>query len=171
MTAFKSLLPTELDRAAFVQHFGGVYEHCPWIAEQVWDSGLDAGHNSLEGLQTALRAFVENAGYEPQLALLRAHPDLAGTLAVSGNLTEESTNEQASAGLNACTQEEFETFQNLNAAYREKFGFPYILAVKGRKRAEILENFKSRVAFDPFDEFTEALSQVHQIAFLRLSEL
>ena len=160
-----------MDRESFVQVFGGVYEHSQWIAEQVWDGGLDASHSTINGLQRAMQAVIEEAGHEPQLALLRAHPDLAGKLAVSGKLTKESTGEQASAGLDECTQEEFEAFQTLNARYKEKFGFPYILAVKGRHRSEILKNFTKRVELDAVDEFSEALSQVHQIALLRLSDL
>lgn len=160
-----------MDRDLFVQIFGGVYEHSRWIAEHIYDIGLDASHDTPFGLQQAMKAAVEDAGYEPQLALLRAHPDLAGKLAVSGKLTKESSGEQASAGLDECTQDEFEAFQSLNLAYKDKFGFPYILAVKGRHRSEILENFKKRVEFDAVEEFDEALSQVHQIALLRLNEL
>lgn len=160
-----------MDRDLFVQIFGGVYEHSRWIAEHIYDIGLDACHDTPFGLQQAMKAAVEDAGYEPQLALLRAHPDLAGKLAVSGKLTKESSGEQASAGLDECTQDEFEAFQSLNLAYKDKFGFPYILAVKGRHRSEILENFKRRVEFDAVEEFDEALSQVQQIALLRLNEL
>lgn len=171
MTPFKHNIPTALDRDAFIATFGGVYEHSDWIAEQVWDSGLDPSHNTVEGLQAAMKEVIEIAGHGPQLALLRAHPDLAGKLAVSGKLTAESTGEQASAGLDQCSPEEFEAFQSLNTAYKDKFGFPFILAVKGRNRAEILENFRARVELDPVDEFAEALSQVHQIARLRLGDL
>lgn len=171
MTAFKTQQPTDFDRDRFIETFGGVYEHSSWIAEQVWDSGLDSSHNSVEGLQNAMIEAIEGGGYDPKLALLCAHPDLAGKLAVSGNLTEESTGEQSSAGLDQCSPDEFAAFQSLNTRYKEKFGFPFILAVKGRSRAEILENFHHRVELDPLDEFEEAMSQVHQIARLRLNDL
>lgn len=171
MTDFKTNRPSELERDPFIKYFGGVYEHSSWIAEQLWDGGLAPIHNTIEGLQAAMMEVIEGAGFEPQLALLRAHPDLAGKLAVSGNLTKESTGEQASAGLDQCSPDEFAAFQSLNNRYKEKFGFPFILAVKGRSREEILENFKDRVDRDPLDEFEEALSQVHQIARLRLNDL
>jgi len=103
--------------------------------------------------------------------LLRAHPDLAGKLAISGELTADSTSEQASAQLDKCTPEEFAEFQSLNDRYKEAFGFPYILAVRGRNRQEILENFRSRVDNTPDTEFAEALKQVHRIALLRIEAL
>lgn len=171
MPLFKTQTPTDLSREQFIAVFGGVYEHSQWVAEQVWDSGIDASHNEIKALHRAMMAVVNEAGHSPQLALLCAHPDLAGKLAVSGKLTAESTNEQSSAGLDQCSPEELEAFQTLNDRYKEKFGFPFILAVKGRTRAEILENFRARVELDPDDEFNEALSQVHQIALLRLSSL
>jgi len=102
------------------------------------------------------------------MALLRAHPDLAGKLAKSGELTAESTAEQAGAGIDQCTDEEFSEFTHLNNEYREKFNFPFILAVKGRHRTEILEVFRTRVSNEVAAEFREALNQVHQIAKLRL---
>jgi len=171
MPPFKTQTPTDLSRGHFIDIFGGVYEHSQWIVEQAWDTGLDPRHNSIEGLHSTLKAIVDEAGYAPQLALLRAHPDLAGKLAVSGELTNESTGEQASAGLDQCSEQEFKAFQSNNTKYKEKFGFPYILAVKGRNRAEILENFSHRVDLDVADEFEVAVSQVHQIALLRLSDL
>jgi OHCU decarboxylase len=114
---------------------------------------------------------VETVGRDRQLALLRAHPDLAGRLAVAGGLTASSSAEQASAGLDRCTPAEFARFQALNAAYREKFGFPFIMAVRGRSRTEILAAFERRVANDAETEFATALAEVHKIALLRLREL
>ena len=105
------------------------------------------------------------------MGVLRAHPDLAGKLAQSGALTEESTSEQAGAGLDQCSAAEFKEFTDLNTIYREKFGFPFILAVKGRHRTEILQNFRDRVPNDIATEFREALNQVHQIAKMRLEAL
>ena len=160
-----------MSRADFVAVFGPVYEHSPWIAEQAWDAGLGEHHNSAEGLHRMLAAIVNAAGQPPQLALLRAHPDLAGTLAVQGELTVQSTSEQAGAGLDQCSAEEFAEFQGLNDRYKSGFGFPYILAVSGRGRVEILENFRSRIDNSAEDEFAEALTQVHRIALIRLNQI
>lgn len=156
-------------RAAFINTFGGIYEHSPWVAETVFDSGhQDAGPMELIG---PMRTVVEAAGPDLQMTLLCAHPDLAGKLAKSGVLTAESTSEQASAGLDQCTKAEFQEFTGLNDRYKTRFGFPYILAVRGRKRSEILDNFRSRVDNDIATEFREALNQVHQIARLRLETM
>jgi 2-oxo-4-hydroxy-4-carboxy-5-ureidoimidazoline decarboxylase len=118
-----------------------------------------------------LAAIVDAAPRDRQLALLRAHPDLAGRLAVRGALTAESTAEQASAGLDRCTPEEFQRFTALNEVYKRKFPFPFIMAVKGRSRAEILEAFERRILNDEESEFRTALAEVHKIALLRLRDL
>ena len=162
---------SQMNRDDFVATFRGVYEHSDWIAELVWDGGLTKAEDTATGLQAAMADVVSAAGYEPQLSLLRAHPDLAGKLAVRGDLTDESTSEQKSAGLDRCSTEEFDELQALNTRYRSTFNFPYILAVKGRNVSEILENFRSRVNNDVEIEFQEALNQVHQIALLRLETL
>jgi len=161
----------QMNRAEFIETFGDIYEHSDWIAKQAWDRGLTRAEDTVSGLQAAMADVVETAGPEPQLALLRAHPDLAGKLAVRGELTEKSTAEQTSAGLDKCTNEEFDQLQALNARYKSAFGFPYILAVKGRNVPEILEDLRSRVDNDPDIEFQEALRQVHQIAKLRLEAI
>ncbi len=155
------------NKPAYLRRFGGVYEHSEWVAEKAFDMGPPAP----EDLPAVMRQIVEDAGQEAQLALLRAHPDLAGKLAKSGALTAESTSEQASAGLDQCSEAEFAEFTALNARYKARFGFPYILAVRGRSRVEILENFRSRVDNAPEVEFREALDQVHQIAALRFEAL
>jgi 2-oxo-4-hydroxy-4-carboxy-5-ureidoimidazoline decarboxylase len=156
----------KMDLETFLSRYGGVYEHSPWIAEACFGTGLKA-----DTLSRAMRQQVEEAGKDKQLALLRAHPDLAGKLAVQGGLTDESTSEQAGAGLDQCTADEYARFQALNTEYQEKFQFPFILAVKGFGRAEILEIFETRVHNAYVKEFREALDQVHRIAYLRLSEL
>ena len=156
------------DRAGFISLYGGIYEHSPWVAETLFDNGAAASPLENTG---PMAAIVESAPLEMQMTLLRAHPDLAGKLAKSGTLTVESTSEQASAGLDQCSQEEFEEFTALNTRYRDNFGFPFILAVRGRNRHEILENFRTRVNNDTATEFREALDQVHQIARLRLEAL
>ena len=151
--------------------YGRVYEHSPWIVEAAWSLGLKPQHDTVEGLHEALAAVVDVASYERQLALLNAHPDLAGRLAVREELTAESTSEQASAGLDKCTPEEFRRFTELNEAYKRKFPFPFIMAVKGKSRAEILEAFERRIHHDEAVEFQTALTEVHRIALLRLRAL
>ncbi len=163
--------PSEMNRAGFAKTFGGVYECSSWIAEQVYDTGLTALEDSAGGLSQAMVEVVEQAGHEPQLALLKAHPDLAGRLAVRGELTSESTAEQSAAGLGQCTPEQYAAFRRLNERYTQKFGFPFILAVRGYDRDGILECFQSRVDNEVDVEFDEALIQVHRIARLRLEAL
>jgi OHCU decarboxylase len=164
-------MPSHMTQEDFMDVFGGVYEHTPWIAEAVYAAGLTGSQDTVAGLHDSLRTNVDDADDEKKLALLRAHPDLAGKLAISGELTADSTSEQASAQLDKCTPEEFAEFQSLNDRYKEAFGFPYILAVRGRDRQEILENFRSRVDNTPDTEFAEALKQVHRIALLRIEAL
>ncbi|MEC4593904.1 MULTISPECIES: 2-oxo-4-hydroxy-4-carboxy-5-ureidoimidazoline decarboxylase [Nitrospirillum] len=158
-------------REAFVARFGGVFEHSPWIAEAAWDAGLPADARTAQGLHAALVTQFRAAERERRLGVLLAHPDLAGRLAVRGELTADSTAEQASAGLDKCTPEEYARFQELNDAYKARFGFPFILAVRGLTRAEILENFEARVGNDTETEFATATAQVERIALLRLKEM
>jgi OHCU decarboxylase len=169
MSRFVKDPPGGLDRDGFLARYGGVYEHSPWIAAAVWEAGDTA--DVVAELAAAMAARVEAADEEVQLALLHAHPDLAGKLAVRGELTPESTAEQAGAGLDRCSAEEFAEFQRLNEAYKARFGFPFILAVKGLRRADILAAFRRRVGNDRTAEFREALDQVHRIARLRLEAL
>ena len=164
-------MPSHMTQEDFMDVFGGVYEHTPWIAEAVYAAGLTGSQDTVAGLHDYLRTNVDDADDEKKLALLRAHPDLAGKLAISGELTADSTSEQASAQLDKCTPEEFAEFQSLNDRYKEAFGFPYILAVRGRNRQAILENFRSRVDNTPDTEFAEALKQFHRIALLRIEAL
>ncbi|ORE93484.1 hypothetical protein ATO13_12441 [Stappia sp. 22II-S9-Z10] len=153
-------------REAFVTRYGGVYEHSPWVAERAWDGGIaEAGD-----VVPVLARVVERAGHEAQLALLRAHPDLAGKLGV-GELTPESAQEQAGAGLDQCSAEEFAEFTALNARYEARFGFPFIIAVRGLDRAGILAAFRARVEGTPEAEFRTALNQVHRIAALRVAAM
>jgi OHCU decarboxylase len=163
--------PGTLDRAQFVALYGRVYEHSPWIAETAWSAGLAPACDTVEGLHQALAEIVDAAPRERQLALLCAHPDLAGRLAVRGELTAESTSEQASAGLDKCTPVEFQRFTDLNDTYKRKFPFPFIMAVKGKARAEILDAFERRIRNDENTEFRTALVEVHKIALLRLRDL
>jgi 2-oxo-4-hydroxy-4-carboxy-5-ureidoimidazoline decarboxylase len=163
--------PSGLDRLQFVGLYGRVYEHSPWIAEVAWSAGLTQQHDTVEGLHEALAAIVDAAPHARQLALLNAHPDLAGRLAVRGELTAESSSEQASAGLDKCSPDEFRRFTELNETYKGKFQFPFIMAVKGKSRAEILDAFERRVHHSEEVEFQTALAEVHKIALLRLRDL
>lgn len=163
--------PGTMDRRRFVEVFGRIYEHSPWIAEAVFDAGLAAEHDTVAGLHRAMAETVLRAPEARQLALLCAHPDLAGKLAMRGEITAESTGEQASAGLDRCTPAEFQRFSQLNEAYKLKFGFPFIMAVKGRSRGEILAAFEKRSGNSRAVELQTAVAQVNEIARLRLQDL
>lgn len=164
-------LPITLDRASFVATYGHVFEHSPWIAEAAWDAGLPADADTAEGLHRALCAALAPAPAERKLDLIQAHPDLAGKLAQAGRLTAESTSEQASAGLDRLTDTERATFTRLNDAYQARFGFPFIIAVKGLSKADILAAFERRLNNDRETELATALTQVERIALLRLRDL
>src|SRR5205823_5310745 len=131
-----------LDVRRFVATLGGVFEHSPWVAERAYAS---RPFESIDALHRAMVETVQRASEAEQLALLRAHPELAGKAAIAGELTAESTNEQASAGLGACTPEELAQIDELNRRYNERFGFPFILAVRGLDRRRILNEFARRV--------------------------
>ncbi|ODV44137.1 OHCU decarboxylase [Cupriavidus sp. UYMMa02A] len=154
--------------ADFVQVLGGLYEHSPWFAETAAAQRPFANVAELAG---ALRAAVDAAGTEAQIKLVRAHPELAGKAAVRGELTAESTREQSGAGLNLCTPEEFERLQSLNADYNRKFGFPFILAVRGYDRAGIINEFARRIGNTPEVELQTCINQIHRIAQFRLDDL
>lgn len=153
----------------FIARYAGVYEHSPWVAERVAE--LAADDADTERLAALMADCVDNASTELQLELIRAHPDLAGRAQVAGELTADSALEQASAGLEQCTPEEFERFQSLNTAYREKFGFPFVMAVRDCDRAEILDTFAARLQNDYDLEFETALVEIHKIARLRLDAM
>lgn len=163
--------PSEMDRAAFVESFGGVFEHSPWIAEAAHALELGPAHDTAIGVHSALARVFRSAPEERRLEVLKAHPDLAGRLAQARRLTAESTAEQASAGLDALTDEERERFEKLNTAYMEKHGFPFIIAVRDHDKAGILAAFERRLANDRETEFAEACRQVERIAELRLRDL
>jgi OHCU decarboxylase len=153
-----------LDYSAFCAAVGHVYEDTPWVAERAWSERPCA---SLDQLCDAMEAAVLNASREEQIALLRAHPDL-GTRARIG---DASTREQAGAGLDRLTPEEHSRLLRLNAEYKQKFGFPFLYAVKGSGKHQILTALESRLASTPEAEFTEALQQVFRIARFRLEEI
>jgi 2-oxo-4-hydroxy-4-carboxy-5-ureidoimidazoline decarboxylase len=153
----------------FVHKFGGIYEHSPWVAEEA--EAVVAGSAELETIATVMADCVDNASVEKQLELIRAHPDLAGRAQIAGELTVESTDEQSSAGLDQCSTEEYKRFQSLNQAYHDKFGFPFVMAVRDSTRAEILDAFGDRLENDPDTEFETALAEIHKIARLRLEAM
>ncbi|PQO99936.1 OHCU decarboxylase [Massilia phosphatilytica] len=160
------------DEAGFTALLDGVYEHSPWIAARAWAKRPFA---TLAQLKRGLVEAVRDASREEQLGLIRAHPELAGKAMVSKSLTAESTNEQNKAGLTNCTPEEFAKIQQLNADYNARFGFPFILAVRGPRgaglqKAEIIATFARRLANGPDFEFAEALRNIHRIAEIRLDD-
>jgi allantoate deiminase/N-carbamoyl-L-amino-acid hydrolase len=167
---------TDLNRCtpdAFAAALHGIYEHSPWIAERAASS---RPFPSLAALKLALQDVVAKASAGEQLALLRAHPELAGKAAIAGELTRESSGEQAGAGLDQCTPAEYDRLHRLNAEYNSRFGFPFILAVRGPtgrglSRHEIIATFTRRLANQRGDELAEALRQVHRIAEIRLGDL
>ncbi|MCA3439200.1 MAG: allantoinase PuuE [Rhodobacter sp.] len=163
--------PSLMDRATFVARFGGVFEHSPWVAERAFALELGPAHDSAMGLHNALCRVFRSAPAGDRLGVLTAHPDLAGKLAQAKRLTADSSREQASAGLDALTDAERETFQRLNAAYVARHGFPFIIAVRDNTKASILAAFETRLANDQATEFATACAQVERIAALRLKDM
>ena len=171
MSAFKTLKPSTLSRDEFVAAFADIYEHSPWVAEKAYDLGLDASVDQIDTLHQRMSDLLLSADHARQLALINAHPDLAGKAAVQGQLTAASTEEQAGAGIHQCTNEEFARFVKLNEAYKAKFKFPFIMAVKGSDRHQILAAFETRI-HNPTDvEFKCALAEINKIALFRLLQL
>jgi len=158
----------QLSQDEFVALLGGIFEHSPWVAQSVAGQRPFA---SIAALHQAMVACIQAAGREAQLTLIRAHPELAGKAAVRGELTAESTSEQAGAGLNLCSPEEFARLTDLNQRYNEKFGFPFILAVRGYDRAGIIAVFARRLENDVEQEINECLTQIYKIGQLRLNEI
>jgi 2-oxo-4-hydroxy-4-carboxy-5-ureidoimidazoline decarboxylase len=157
-----------LDRAEFRRVLGGVFEQSPWVAERAFDAGPFA---TVDALHAAMVDVVHRASREEQLALIRAHPDLAGKAARAGAMSAASVAEQASAGLDRLTDHDFARLERLNAAYREKFGFPFIIAVRRHDTHAILAAFEARLRHGVDDEMQAALAQIAEIARLRLDAL
>ncbi|MFN4168830.1 MAG: 2-oxo-4-hydroxy-4-carboxy-5-ureidoimidazoline decarboxylase [Pannonibacter phragmitetus] len=156
-----------LDHEAFMAAFADVAEHSPWVAEDAFAAGPFVRREDLIG---AFEAAMRAASHEQQLALIRAHPDLAGRAAIAGDIAEDSRKEQAGAGLDRLTAEEFAQFTTLNDAYRTRFGFPFIFAVKGATKHMILDAFKARLGNSPQAEFETALAQIARIFRFRLED-
>ncbi len=157
-----------LGRESFVAAFGDVFEHSPWVAEAAWERGP---FGSLEELHAAMVKVLSEAGEEKQLALIRAHPDLAGKAAIRGELTTASSEEQARSGLASLTPDEFARFQQLNDAYKARFGFPFIMAVRHSNKAAILNGFEERLPNTREAEMEQALAEIGKIARFRLEAM
>ena len=156
------------DRATFVERYGPLFEHSPWVAEAAWDNGPFHDREALaRGLENAMYA----APRDRQLALIRAHPDLAGRAAVEGSLTASSQREQAAAGLDRLTPQEYETFTRTNTAYRERFGFPFVVCAREHSKDSILRTAAERLDHEPEQEIDVALGEIAKIARLRLEDL
>ncbi len=163
--------PSRLSESDFVARFGGVFEHSEWIAKRAFAGELSVANDTAIGLAAALTSVFREATPQERLGVLNAHPDLAGKLAQAKRLTESSTSEQASAGLDALTDAERARFTELNSAYVAKFGFPFIIAVRGRSKDDILAAFETRIGNDRDSELETACRQVERIALLRLKDM
>lgn len=157
-----------LSQDEFTNLLGDVFEHSAWVAQEAW---LRRPFTNDLDLHKAMCAAVARAGLEPQLRLIRAHPQLAGKAAVRGELTDASTREQRGAGLDQCSPEEFASLTALNEAYQAKFGFPFILAVRGHTRQSIIDNMATRLDRPHDEEVAEALRQIERIAAFRLADM
>ncbi|MGH8727417.1 MAG: 2-oxo-4-hydroxy-4-carboxy-5-ureidoimidazoline decarboxylase [Burkholderiales bacterium] len=158
----------QMDRAAFVQALGHTFEHSPWIAERAWDA---RPFESIAELHQAMAKVVKSAPRDKQLALLNAHPDLAGKEAQTGTMTDDSVVEQKSAGLNALTKEEMARITRLNSEYKAKHGFPFIACVRHYSKEGIFYEFERRVGNDSETELRTDLEQIFAITKLRLNAL
>lgn len=159
--------PQADEREHFLHRFGGVFEHSPWVAEGAYESGARLGWD-IDQLHQTMCAVINNAGHEQQLALINIHPDLAGKLALADDLTESSREEQSSAGLNRLNLDEFARFTALNNAYKARFGFVFIMAVRGKSKDDILSAFEARLLNDQDHEFRTALGEIAKITRMRL---
>ena len=162
-------VPSRLPRALFLERFGDIFEHSPGIVEATHRAGLTAENDTANGLHRALVAQMRTIPREAKIALIKAHPDLAGKLAQARQMTTDSITEQDSAGLDRLTAEELARFTALNDAYKARFGFPFIMAVKGRTKAEVIAGFEARLKNDAAQEFDAALAQIERIVGLRLA--
>ncbi|MEQ8335348.1 2-oxo-4-hydroxy-4-carboxy-5-ureidoimidazoline decarboxylase [Nisaea sp.] len=160
-----------MTRERFVACFGGIFENSPWIAEQAFNLERGPAHDTATGLHSVLTRIFRSASEAERLGVLNAHPDLAGKLAQAKRLTDNSTAEQASAGLDALTDAERSSFEDLNGQYVSKHGFPFIIAVRDHDKSGILAAFQRRIGNDRETEMAEACRQVERITELRLKDL
>ncbi|MDR5873594.1 2-oxo-4-hydroxy-4-carboxy-5-ureidoimidazoline decarboxylase [Halomonas sp. CUBES01] len=160
--------PSTLSLDAFIAHYGDIYEHSPWVARAAWESGLTSAHDHPDALAELMGLQLQQASSDQQIRVIQAHPDLAGKAALAGELTQDSSREQAGAGLDQCSPEELARFEALNAAYKKAFGFPFVIAVQGLDRHAILQAFAERLENDAATERETAIQQIIRIARLRL---
>ena len=158
----------QLPDAEFIATLGGIFEHSPWVAERALPF---RPFDSVEQLHRCMSDIVQQSSYEEQLALIRNHPELAGKEAERGELTDDSRNEQAGAGLNHCSAHELKQLRALNQQYLDKFGFPFVIAVKGLSRYDILAAIDFRVQKTAEEEFATCIQQISRIAEFRLQDL
>ncbi len=179
MTAHPTALPTadtssalaelsRLPQEAFVAHLEGIFEHSPWVAERAWSAGP---FDSVDALHSAMCLVVDTAAHSEQFGLICAHPELAGKEAAAGTLTTASTGEQRGAGLDQCSQEELQRLRQLNHDYRARFGFPFVVAVKGLSRHQIMDQVDARLANERDTEFRTCLNEIGKIARFRLEAM
>ena len=159
---------SRLDQSSFVSVLGDIFEHSPWVAEGAWSFRPFA---DTEALHKRMVEVVRSASRRARHDLISAHPDLAGKAAIAGEITDASKREQAGSGLGSLTPDEFARFQELNDAYKAKFGFPFIMAVRGSNKREILAGFVERLKNSPDEEFDRAVGEIAKIAGFRLHEL
>lgn len=171
MSQFKTCRPSTMSREQFVELFADIYEHSAWVAEKVFDQGLVEEDNKIDILQSKMAKILNESTKQQQLDLINAHPDLAGKAAINGELTDASTSEQSGAGIQLCSPEEFDRFTNFNSNYKHRFNFPFIMAVKGANRYEILDSFEVRLGNDSDTEFATAIQEINKIALFRLRDM
>ena len=166
-----TIKPSQMSEEEFVNAFAAIYEHSPWVAARTWQSGITKDADGLDVLVKLFEKAFLNASRDEQLQVIVAHPDLAGKAAIRGELTDDSTNEQSSAGIDQCSEDELTRFESLNNRYKEQFEFPFIKAVKGSNRYEILAAFEERLKNDVDTEFKTALNEINKIARFRLQSI
>jgi 2-oxo-4-hydroxy-4-carboxy-5-ureidoimidazoline decarboxylase len=157
-----------LDQRDFTRTLADIFEHSPWVAERSW---AQRPFDDVEALHQAMCRSLADADIDAKLALIRAHPRLAGKAAIRGELTAASTQEQSGAGLGQCSAEEYAQITALNDAYELRFGFPFILAVRGHNRSSIIANMQARIDNVQADEIAEALRQIERIAAFRIADM
>jgi len=157
-----------LNRQAFTDFLGGIYEHSPWVAELTF---AQLPFDSVDALHQTMMAIVKASDLDKRLALIRNHPELAGKEAALGTLTTDSKKEQSRAGLNQCSAEELEQIRDLNKSYLQKFGFPFVIAVSGLNKAQIIAAMQARLQSDGSTEFATSLNEIDKIAKIRLDAL
>ncbi|WP_293267614.1 2-oxo-4-hydroxy-4-carboxy-5-ureidoimidazoline decarboxylase [Neptunomonas sp.] len=168
---FSTLHPSTMTKASFIEHFKDIYEHSPWMAERAYAHLSSINADDIRHLHQLMSDVLLNTSKSQQLTLINAHPDLAGKAAISRELTASSSSEQAGAGIHECSPQEFARFTELNKMYKTKFNFPFIMAVKGSNRLQILDAFEIRIHNDVETEFKQAITEINKIALFRLEAL